>query len=205
MYEFCTQYYLATNQSTAVNTGDSTVTVGDSLGYRRLSALPDGTFEGFSCPTPTPQGGCNCYTEEFGGWTGTSDPGGFLDATVDYFCVPEFFSHFGNSYAQLGGDASNQFNGTLTTVNNIITTASSSYTLEFFIRAQHAPQPNFPDIAPAMDIIWNGKTIAGLGGFFPDWTWESFQVEGTGSDTLAFHGGVWPNTIALDDIYLLLN
>jgi hypothetical protein len=144
------------------------------------------------------------------GWVGTSPPGGLLDATIvnDDPSIGRFFAHMGNSYAQLGGGTTDQFPGTLSIAKPITgesvepLQAGEPLVLSFFIRAQHAPQPNFPDITPQLNITWNGVVVSSTTGYHPNWEFMSINVVSTGSDTLNFTGGSFPEFITLDDVYL---
>ncbi|KAF7333732.1 hypothetical protein MVEN_02329600 [Mycena venus] len=75
----CSMYYLAADESTAVNFGQGSLVVTFSRGYARKSLLPDGGFEGFT--------GCSdfCFTASYANWIGTSPLGGVLDASIFFF------------------------------------------------------------------------------------------------------------------------
>jgi len=200
----CAMYFIPIDASTATNPGDvgNNLTVTSSMGFVRQDLLPDGTFEGFNCTFPTASGSFSCYTESYDGWLGTSPPEGLLDATIENAASP-FFAHMGFSAAQLGSQATDQFPGTLSVVDPLATEPGVDYVLEFFIRAQDAPQPGFADLTPSMNITWNGDVVGTVSGIFANYTREQFTLTAVGNDTFSVTGGFWPSFILLDDIYLL--
>lgn len=127
------QYYLVADESTAVNFGQGDLVVTYSRGYRRISVLPDGGFEGYN--------GCSdfCFTGSYSDWIGSSPPSGNWDATI-FFYKP--YAHTGNGVALLGSaDGVDSKIGTLTPAKKLSTTVGTNYVIQvFFLSSFSGPQ-----------------------------------------------------------------
>ncbi|KAJ8072772.1 hypothetical protein PM082_016331 [Marasmius tenuissimus] len=192
----CALYYLSTDNSTATNIGDATVAISDSRGYSRTSAVPNGSFEAFTCTAPA----VTCSAPSFGGWVGTSDnTTGVLDtATIVH---DPALAHFGSSSISLGSlSGKTAASGTMT-FKNIPTVKGRSYDLGFF-HSSLVRNPTSADGA-IVNVTWNGvvvETIAGAS----NWTFHGRTLVAAGNDTLAFHGGKYPAYNSIDDVFLFL-
>jgi len=187
----CSMYFLVADESTAVNTGQGDLAVTLSRGYKRLSALPDGGFEGFT--------DCDdfCFAASYANWIGTSPAGGDLDASIFFF--PDY-AHTGHGSALLGaafGDDS--LAGTLTPAAPLKTKAGTGYVIQAFLSSTFSGE----DLeAPAhVDILWNGVVVGGVHGFMP-YTLVQVAVTGTGNDVLSFKGGAAPAWTFIDDVFV---
>ncbi|KAJ7120200.1 hypothetical protein C8R44DRAFT_173581 [Mycena epipterygia] len=187
----CSMYYLPTDESTAVNTGQGSLVVTYSRGYKRTSLLPDGGFEAFD--------DCDdfCLTASDATWVGTSPSNGNLDASIFWF---PSFAHTGNSVALLGaafGD--DTLAGTLTPAAPLKTKKGTGYVIQAFMNSNFAGVDGEADAK--VDILWNGKRVGGVSGFMP-WTLVQVAVTGTGSDKLSFVGGTAPAWTFIDDVFV---
>lgn len=177
------QYFIPSDNSTAVNYGQGDLEVTFSRGYKRQSFIVDGGFESFFCPSQDPQD--ICWTESDTNWVGTDSPGGHWD-TLIFSHQPYAFA--GHSVATFGsGDGSDSFPGTLTVAQPLNTVAGTAYTLQgfFFTGFNDASQ----EVNASLDVNWNGNTIATVQNIGSSWTLQQFQVTAKGNDILSFHGG----------------
>ncbi|TFK22507.1 hypothetical protein FA15DRAFT_748594 [Coprinopsis marcescibilis] len=192
----CVFYYTPTTAATATNTGQGTLAVTLSRGYKRRTYLPDGGFEGLVCELST------CYVESYVHWYGTSSPGGIEDATV---VRNPAFSRSGNGTAVLGSRGRlDGLPGTLTIAGDPsgVTLAGRQYKIEFW-QSSSFSGPVLS--APAwVDVVWNGDVVLEVRPGYSTWSVYSVVVTATGSDILAFHGGAAPAWTFLDDISLWL-
>ncbi|KAF8625148.1 hypothetical protein AX17_006926 [Amanita inopinata Kibby_2008] len=190
----CAMYYLPTDQSTATNRGQGNLQVTFSRGYRRISYVPDGGFEGYNpCPT-------FCFATSYANWIGTSPRGGVLDATIFKF-VP--YAHSGHSVGILGSaNGHDNLPGTLAPRNPLGTSRGRRYAITFF----HESSFSGPvlEANAFVDIMWNGRAIATIRPGFQRWTYYTFPVVAIGNDRLAFHGGKAPSWDFIDDVYVFL-
>jgi hypothetical protein len=167
-----------------------------SRGYRRISVLPDGGFEGYTA--------CDdfCFDSSYASWTGTSATAGSTgqDATV-FFFPP--FAHSGHGSALLGEALdSDTFSGVLTPSAPLHTVAGKKYTIQCFMASSFSGEQLE---APArVDIKWNGARVGGVTGFHEYKFVESDAVVGTGSDVLTFEGGSAPAWTFIDDCFVYL-
>ncbi|KAJ7148547.1 hypothetical protein C8R43DRAFT_521131 [Mycena crocata] len=189
----CSMYYLVADESTAVNFGQGDLKVTLSRGYRRLSALADGGFEGFTA--------CDdfCFAETYANWIGTSPAGGDFDASI-FFFTP--YAHTGHGSALLGaafGD--DTLAGTLTPTAPLKTEAGKNYVIQAFMASSFSGETL--ENPAKVDILWNGKRVGGTSGF-QEYTLVQASVVGTGSDKLSFVGGAAPAWTFIDDVFVYL-
>ncbi|KAJ7721889.1 hypothetical protein B0H16DRAFT_362083 [Mycena metata] len=188
----CSMYYLVADESTAVNFGQGDLLVTYSRGYRRISVLPDGGFEGYT--------GCStfCFTASYSNWIGTSPPSGNWDATV-FFYPP--YAHTGHSVALLtSADGVDSKIGTLTPAKKLGTEVGTNYVIQgFFLSAFGGAQL---EANAKVDILWNGVRVGGTSGFTPAWKFVEVPVVGTGNDTLTFVGGSVQAWTFIDDVFI---
>ncbi|KAJ6534234.1 hypothetical protein B0H19DRAFT_1185596 [Mycena capillaripes] len=189
----CSMYYLATDESTAVNTGQGSLVVTYSRGYARKSFLPDGGFEDYNA--------CDdfCFTKSYANWIGTSSPGGSLDALI-FFYPP--YTHTGNGCGLLGsGSNADNFPGTLTPAQPLQTIDGASYVVQCFMNSAFSGPAD--EAAAKVDILWNGVRIGRTTGYML-YTFVQAQAVGTGSDVLSFVGGAAPAWTFIDDCKVYL-
>ncbi|KAJ7246915.1 hypothetical protein B0H12DRAFT_1125721 [Mycena haematopus] len=187
----CSFYYLPTDESTAVNTGQGDLVVTYSRGYARTSVLPDGGFEAYAA--------CDdfCFTTSDATWVGTSASGGDQDATIFFF---QPYAYTGNSVGLLGavfGDDS--LLGTLSPASPLATKAGVSYSIQCFMNTAFSGSDL--EAAANVDIQWNGATVGSFSGF-SDWQFVQATATGTGSDTLAFVGSPAPAWAFIDNCFV---
>jgi hypothetical protein len=182
------QYYLATDASTAVNTGQGDLVVTFSRGYARKSVLPDGGFEGYT--------GCTsfCFTASYANWIGTSPPGGTLDALI-FFDTD--FAHTGHGSALLGsGSDVDSLPGTLKPAHPLTTEKGAAYVVQCFMASAYSGAQL--EAHAKVDILWNGVRVGGVSGFM-QYSFVQASVVGTGRDLLSFVGGAAPAFSFIDD------
>jgi hypothetical protein len=183
------QYYLASDESTAVNYGQGSLVVTLSRGYARKSALIDGGFEGYTAC------GDFCFAESYANWIGTSPSNGTLDASI--FFSPTY-AHTGHGSALLGsafgidGEA-----GTLTPAQSLKTDNGANYVVQCFIWSGFSGET--PEAPAKVDILWNGERVGGSNGYTKDYTFVEAPVVAAGNDQLAFVGGSAPAWTFIDD------
>ncbi|KAJ6619847.1 hypothetical protein B0H10DRAFT_2163697 [Mycena sp. CBHHK59/15] len=178
----CSMYSAPTNASTAVNTGQGTLSVTLSRGYARISHVADGGFEAYECPSHEPF----CFTEHTPEWVGTSPYAGLYDATVFHYAS---YAHGGTGVALLGSAyGADPLPGTL--VPNPPSRGSGT----------ELEGPAF------VEVWWNGVLTGSVRVGYSQWTYFEFGVvaQGGGADVLLFKGGQAPAYDFLDDIYLFL-
>ncbi|KAJ7118053.1 hypothetical protein C8R44DRAFT_982831 [Mycena epipterygia] len=187
----CSMYYLVADESTAVNFGQGDLVVTLSRGYRRLSVLPDGGFEGYTA--------CDffCFTASYANWIGTSPANGSFDASIFFFAE---YAHTGHGVALLGSaSGTDSLAGTLTPAAPLKTKAGTGYVIQAFMVSTFSGEQRE---GPAkVDILWNGVRVGGVSGYMP-WTLVQVAVTGTGNDTLSFVGGAAPAWTFIDDVYV---
>ncbi|TFK73173.1 hypothetical protein BDN72DRAFT_876060 [Pluteus cervinus] len=162
VYGFCVprQHYVPTDAST--NTGQGNLQVTYSRGYKRITYLPDGSFESYiDCD--------GCWTLVNPNWLPTSPPGGDFDAELFYRPA---WAHTGHSFAILAsGFGSGAFAGTLTPKAPLNTVAGKQYLITFFQQSMGLDSQD-----AVAEVQWNGATVLTINlGFqiFPNLT--SFQ------------------------------
>ncbi|KIM37622.1 hypothetical protein M413DRAFT_20272 [Hebeloma cylindrosporum] len=186
----CSMYFIVADASTAVNTGQGSLQVTFSRGYKRKNFAIDGGFEGFNH--------CDdfCFESSYGNWIGTSPAGGLFDATIFFF---QPYAHSGNAVALLGSANGNDaLAGTLTPAAPLATVAGKHYTISFF----HASAFSGPTLEAGafVDVLWNGNIVTTIAPGFQNWQLYQFSVVGAGKDLLAFHGGKAPAWSFIDDV-----
>ncbi|ESK86606.1 hypothetical protein Moror_9750 [Moniliophthora roreri MCA 2997] len=182
----CAMYYLPTDNSTATNPGDATVTITESRGYRRISTIEGGTFESLTCTPPA----VTCSATTSGGWVGTTDTAVIVHNTA--------LAHFGSGAVSLGSLSGNTANaGKVTTP--VLKTKAGPYVLEFFHTNTLLNPANASNTA--VNVTWNGVVIDTLQGA-SNWTFHGYTLEAKGNDTLAFVGGKFPAYDFIDDVFL---
>ncbi|KAJ7224730.1 hypothetical protein B0H12DRAFT_1149927 [Mycena haematopus] len=182
-------YFLAADETSAVNFGQGSLVVTFSRGYGRTSILPDGGFEGFTACSDF------CFAGSYASWTGTSPPGGDLDASI-FFFPPYARTGHGSALlgAALGSDA---LPGTLSPAQPLETQSGAEYLVQCFMSSAFSgPQI---EAAARVDILWNGVRVGGVSGFSAYEVVASEAVLGTGSDVLSFVGGAAPAWTFIDD------
>ncbi|KAF7334724.1 hypothetical protein MVEN_02303100 [Mycena venus] len=187
----CAMYYLVTDESTADNTGQGDLVVTFSRGYKRISVLPDGGFEGYTACSDF------CFTTSDATWIGTSPSGGDQDATIFFFPT---YAYTGNSVGLLGaafGDDS--LLGTLSPAAPLATKAGVSYVIQCFMNTAFSGADL--EASANVDITWNGATVGTFSGF-SDWQFVQATVTGTGSDQLAFVGSPAPAWAFIDNCFV---
>ncbi|TFK73176.1 hypothetical protein BDN72DRAFT_855015 [Pluteus cervinus] len=186
----CAMYYVPADALTATNTGQGNLQVTYSRGYRRITYLPDGSFE--SCVD------CDsCWTLVNPNCLPTSPPGGDFDAELFYRPA---WAHTGHSFAILGsGFGSDAFAGTLTPKAPLNTVAGKQYLITFFQQSMGLDSQD-----AVAEAQWNGATVLTINPGFQAYTYYEIKVTAAGNDALAFHGGSFPAYDFLDDIYVFL-
>lgn len=188
----CSMYWEPSDASTAVNTGQGTLKVTNSRGYARVSLLPDGGFEEYTCPSS----GTFCFTTSDANWIGTG--AGHWDALI-FDNIP--YAHTGHSSGLLGsGDGADADPGTLTAAHALHTTHGAKYQISFFQQSTFSGAAS--EAASFIDVKWNGVTVLSITPGFQDWTFYEVEVTGTGNDHLAFFGGKAPAWSFIDDVYV---
>ncbi|KAJ6475976.1 hypothetical protein C8R47DRAFT_662465 [Mycena vitilis] len=184
----CSMYFLVSDESTAVNTGQGPLVVTFSRGYARTSVLPDGGFEGFTDCADF------CFAASYANWIGITPFGGEFDASIFFFTD---YAHTGHGSALLGaafGDDS--LPGTLKPAHPLTTEKGAAYVVQCFMSSafsgEQLEQP------AKVDILWNGARVGGVSGF-SDYTFVEAPVVGTGRDLLSFFGGAAPAWTFIDD------
>ncbi|KAL0572741.1 hypothetical protein V5O48_009221 [Marasmius crinis-equi] len=191
----CAMYYLSTDASTATNTGDATISISAARGYSRISAVPNGNFEGFTCTAPA----VTCSAASFGGWVGTSDNATVLDTAA--IVRDPALAHFGSGSISLGSlSGKTAASGTMT-FKNIPTVKGRSYDLGFFHSSLVRNAANAT--GAIVNVTWNGAAIETITGA-SNWTFHGRTLVAAGNDTLAFHGGKYPAYSSIDDVFLFL-
>ncbi|KAG7089800.1 hypothetical protein E1B28_011450 [Marasmius oreades] len=191
----CSLYYLPTDNSTATNPGDATVSISASRGYRRTSAVPDGSFETFACTPPA----LTCSIASFNGWVGTSDNATVLDTAA--ISHDPALAHFGSGSISLGS-ISGKTNASGTETFKVATTVKGrNYALGLF----HSNTLRNPTNASLgiVSVVWNGVIVDTITGA-QNWTFHGYTLTAAGNDTLAFHGGKFPAFDFIDDVFLFL-
>jgi hypothetical protein len=186
----CSMYFLVTNESTAVNTGQGDLEVTFSRGYARTDFIVDGGFEDFN--------ECDdfCFDTQDANWIGTSPPGGTLDATIFFF---EPFAHTGNAVALLGSATGvDALPGTLTVAKPLNTVAGQNYVINFFQASSFSPPSE--EAAAFVEVVWNGQVVTTIRPGFANYEFFSVNVVGQGNDVLAFTGGAAPAWSFIDDV-----
>ena len=119
-------------------------------------------------------------TGDFTGWTLTGNSG-FISITSD--------AHSGNSAASFGAVGSPTF------LSQILpTTAGSNYSISFWLANLGGPANEF-------NVEWNGATLSLQTDLQPfPYTQGTFNVVGTGSDTLTFSFQQNPSFFHFDDV-----
>ncbi|KAJ6523252.1 hypothetical protein DFH09DRAFT_1047313 [Mycena vulgaris] len=185
----CSMYFLVADASTADNFGQGDLVVTYSRGYKRLSALPDGGFEGYTA--------CDdfCFTMSYSNWVGTSAAPANLDATIFFFPA---YAHTGHGSGLLGAANGNDaLEGSLAPAAPIKTEAGKNYVVQAFVGNYFSGETLE---GPAeVSILWNGEKVGSVSGF-QHYTPVQVSVVGTGSDKLSFVGGAAPAWSFLDDI-----
>ncbi|KAF8632774.1 hypothetical protein AX17_004761 [Amanita inopinata Kibby_2008] len=190
----CAMYYLPNDQSTAVNYGQGDLQVTYSRGYRRISYLPDGGFEGYNACAVF------CFTTTYTNWIGTSHPHGVLDATIFKY-MP--YAHSGHSVGILGSaDYHDRLPGTLSPRKTLKTVPGKQYVIAFFHESTFSGQRG--EAKAFVKVMWNGKAVATIRPGYQPWTYYAFTVTAVGHDWLAFHGGKAPSWSFIDDVYVFL-
>jgi len=188
----CSMYYLPSDESTATNTGQGDLQVTYSRGYRRLSVLPDGGFEGYGC------GGSFCYTESYANWIGTSAPGGFQDATIFHYAP---YARTGHGSGLLGSaTGADAHPGTLKPAQPLVTVPGKEYMITFFHYSGFSGPTLQADAF--VEVQWNGVVVRRIEPGYSLWTYWEVRVTAQGADELGFHGGMAPAWSFLDDIYV---
>lgn len=187
----CAMYYLVADESTAVNTGQGDLAVTYSRGYKRISVLPDGGFEGYTA--------CDdfCFTASDATWIGTSPSSGSLDAAI-FFSPP--YAYIGHGVGLLGaafGD--DALLGTLSPAAPLATKAGVSYSIQCFMNTAFSGSEL--EASANVDIQWNGATVGSFSGF-SDWKFVQATATGTGSDVLAFVGSPAPAWAFIDNCFV---
>ncbi|KAJ7827813.1 hypothetical protein B0H14DRAFT_3720112 [Mycena olivaceomarginata] len=178
----CSMYYLASDETTAVNYGQGSLVVTLSRGYARKSALIDGGFEGYTACNQT------CLTQTYANWIGSTS-NGIPDGSI--FFNP-MYAHTGHGSGLLGavsGTAATAF-GTLTPAQPLKTDKGANYVVQcFFWSGYNDPSQ---EASAKVDILWNEKRVGGTSGYTKDYTFVQAPVVATGSDNLTFVGGSAP-------------
>ena len=161
-----------------------------SRGYRRLSLVPDGGFEAYTCD----DGGVFCYTAAYANWVGTSF--GKLDATI--FSWPPY-ARTGKGSGLLGSATGvDAFPGTLSPAKPLVTVPGREYKIQFFHSSSYSGQ--FAERDAYVEVVWNGGVVATIRPGYSQWSCYEFKVTGCGEDTLAFTGGEAPAWSFIDDV-----
>ncbi|KAJ7302501.1 hypothetical protein DFH08DRAFT_905103 [Mycena albidolilacea] len=185
----CSMYYLAADESTAVNYGQGSLVVTLSRGYARKSAIIDGGFEGYTA--------CDkfCVTESYANWIGSSASNGVADASIIFNPT---YAHTGHGAALLGAAFSDDDEaGMLTPAQPLQTDKGANYVVQCFVWSGFA-SPGV-EAAAKVDILWNGERVGGSSGYTEEYTFVQAPVVATGSDKLAFVGGAAPAWTFIDD------
>ncbi|KAF8216587.1 hypothetical protein K438DRAFT_1953502 [Mycena galopus ATCC 62051] len=195
----CAMYSEPTDASTADNTGQGSLHVTLSRGYKRISYIADGDFEQYTCPNNADF----CFDTRAPGWTGTSPADGNDDATIFDFAP---YAHMGTSVGLLGSAfGRDSYIGTLTAtvVGDLL--PEREYAVQFFYSSTYSGKES--ETPAFFEVLWNGEVVgprANIG--YSAWTSFAITVEavGGGNDTLAIRGGGAPAYVFIDDVYLFL-
>jgi len=163
-----------------------------SRGYRRLSLVPDGGFDGYICD----DGGIFCYATAYDSWVGTSPHLGTLDATI-FSWAP--YAHYGQGSGLLGSATGvDAFAGTLAPAKPLMTVSGRRYKIEFFHSSSYSG--NIAEREAYVQVVWNGDVVATIRPGYSGWMCYVFEVTGCGRDMLAFTGGEAPAWSFIDDV-----
>ncbi|TFK18432.1 hypothetical protein FA15DRAFT_729878 [Coprinopsis marcescibilis] len=195
----CALYYESTDESTATFGGDANLRITFSRAYARIpvaepqNLVVDGGFEDTGCTESF------CYTQEVAHWVGTSDTGGFEDATV--FHHSEYACN-GNGVGLLGSATrSDSIRGTLMAKGTLATIPGFQYRVTLY----HSRDLTSPEQAAGerVDVIWNGVCVLAVRSGFSQWAPYRVVVTAVGLDTLAFYGGAAPAWSFIDDVSII--
>ncbi|KAJ7116073.1 hypothetical protein C8R44DRAFT_928065 [Mycena epipterygia] len=193
----CAMYYISTDASTALNTGQGSLNVTLSCGYERISSLTDGGFEAFTCK----DNGDFCFDAVAPAWVGTSPTGGEMDATVFHYAP---YAHTGWGVGLLGcAFGSDSEPGTLTPVLGELQ-PGRKYVVQFFYSSTYSGVKL--EAAAFAQVWWNGVLAGSVSVGFSPWKYFELTVTalGGGKDVLLFKGGKAPAYTFMDDVYLFL-
>ncbi len=131
-------------------------------------------------------------TGDFTGWTVTHHgstlvlPDGYVYHGMTYY------SHTGNYFAGLGS------NNQLDSLSQTLTTdPGQSYTISFWLASDGLTSNEFK-------VIWDGTTLSDQINIPAQaYLEQTYTVQGTGSDTLAFEAGNVPGYLSLDDVSVI--
>ena len=199
------KYDTVTDASTATNTGQGTLSVTNSRGYSRISAVQDGSFQDFTCIV-TGSNGCPFAPSAF--WTRV------FTAGDDFILVNNFPAHSGTSSALFFFDSDEAVDGqtdepsTLTYTPNLNLVPGAQYLLSFFFTPNIFMPSGGSDIL--FSVLWNGVDVLDVkdpanSDISQSLTFLNAQVvvTATGDDTLVFQNGAAdPHQMYLDDIAL---
>ena len=167
-----------------------------SRGYRRLSLVPDGGFEGYTCSDE----GIFCYASSYKNWVGTSPDHGTLDATI-FSWAP--YARTGEGSGLLGSaTGADAFPGTLAPAEPVVTVPGREYMIQFFHSSSYSGE--FAERESYVQVVWNGDVVATIRPGYSGWRCFEFKVTGCGEDTLAFMGGKAPAWSFIDDVSVFL-
>ncbi|KAJ6591484.1 hypothetical protein DFH09DRAFT_1244599 [Mycena vulgaris] len=195
----CAMYSIPTDESTATNTGQGSLTVSLSRGYARISHIQDGGFEDYVCPDLEDF----CFGEQAPGWVGTSPTGGRFDATVFHYAP---YAHAGAGVALLGSAfGSDTQPGMLKPAAPIAgLLPGRAYVVGFFYSSTYSGE----DLeGPAFaEVWWNGAIAATVRMGYTPWVYIEITVTalGGGNDALMFRGGQAPAYSFIDDVNVFL-
>ncbi|KAJ7255518.1 hypothetical protein B0H12DRAFT_1050231 [Mycena haematopus] len=193
----CAMYSAPTDESTAGNTGQGSLSVTLSRGYKRISHIADGNFEQYICPNNADF----CFDARAPGWVGTSPFGGQDDATIFHYSS---YAHTSVGVGLLGcAFGRDAYPGTLTPTTLGKLLPGKEYVVQFFYSSTYSGEEL--EESAFVDVLWNGEVAGSVSGYSP-WTYSQFAVQavGGGNDTLAFKGGMAPAYVFIDDVYLFL-
>ncbi|KAJ7224174.1 hypothetical protein GGX14DRAFT_424590 [Mycena pura] len=196
----CSMYSAPTNASTATNTGQGPLNVTLSRGYARISHIPDGTFESFTCDTADSD---FCFAKSSQSWVGSSPDGGDLDATIFHYAP---YAHMGSGVSLLGSAfGSDSFPGILSPAAPLATLEHGrTYVLQFFHSSTYSGAEL--ERLAFVEVWWNGVLVGSVRAGYSAWAYYEFPVvsKGKGTDVLQFKGGHAPAYDFIDDVYLFL-
>jgi len=142
-----------------------------------------------------------CWAESSNNWLATSS-----DSFNAVFLSNEpAFARRGDTSGLLGSayGVYGDFPGTIAPTQPLQTTAGKMYLIEVWQWSGY--NPPFYQQDAWFDIIWNGVVVSAVRpGYRATYTRFTVEVTAVGDDTIAFHGGRYPDYSFLDDIAVWL-
>ncbi|KAF8951215.1 hypothetical protein BDZ97DRAFT_1032046 [Flammula alnicola] len=196
----CAFYFLPTDISTATNLGTDQLQVSESRGYARITLIPDGGFEGFTCVCCP--GHPFCSTTSYAAWTVLTDsvagsPTEILRLTG---------THTGFVFATLGFFSAGNPGLLAPTAQPLATIAGKVYVITLFLRVIGVASDGVTP-ATGFGVMWNGAVVFTPKAVENNWNFYQVQVTAIGNDQVVFkddRDNQGLSSSELDDVFLFL-